>query len=56
MLGNIENMDMINVLVGLPSFWALVLSIESFSPIADQSYFSTEGMREIRLGWLGFIL
>lgn len=30
--------------------------IESFSPIADQSYFSTEGMREIKLGWLGFIL
>lgn len=30
--------------------------IEAFSPIADQSYFSTEGMREIRLGWLGVIL
>jgi len=30
--------------------------IESLSPIADQSYFSTEGMKEIRLGWLGLVL
>jgi len=30
--------------------------IESLSPVADQSYFSTKGMRELPLGWLANLL